>query len=87
MLCISRRTGESILIGESMESIADGKFIEVTVIEVDRGRMRLGIEATGDVRVYREELLLRHCQSNGLDMPTEPSVPLFASEPPAAEVA
>ena len=48
MLVLSRRLGEKIVIGGS---------ITITVVEIDRGKIRLGIEAPRDVPVYRQELL------------------------------
>jgi carbon storage regulator len=47
MLVLSRKVGESILIGES---------IRVTVVQAANGRIRLGIDAPPEVRVLREEL-------------------------------
>ncbi len=48
MLVISRGPGQSFLIGDS---------IEVTVVEVQDGRVKIGIEAPRDVRILRRELL------------------------------
>jgi carbon storage regulator len=48
MLVLSRKLGEKILIGDS---------IWVTVVDIDRGKIRLGIEAPRDVPIYRQELL------------------------------
>jgi carbon storage regulator len=48
MLVLSRKLGESIVIG---------KDIKVTVLYVDRYKIRLGIEAPRQVAIYREELL------------------------------
>jgi len=48
MLVLSRKVGESLLIGEA---------IEITVTQVGRGRVRLGVNAPKDVRVRRTELL------------------------------
>lgn len=48
MLVLSRRLGEKIYIG------AD---ICITVVDIDRGKIRLGIEAPRDVPIYRQELL------------------------------
>lgn len=48
MLVLSRKLGEKIYIGEN---------ICVTVIDIDRGNIRLGIEAPRDVPIYRQELL------------------------------
>lgn len=47
MLVLSRKLGEKIFIGES---------ICVTVVDIDRGKIRLGIEAPRDVPIYRQEL-------------------------------
>jgi carbon storage regulator len=47
MLVLTRRAGERLLIGDR---------ITVTVVSVDRGKVRLGIEAPPDVLVLREEL-------------------------------
>lgn len=49
MLVLSRKLGEKIYIGEE---------ICITVVDIDRGKIRLGIEAPRDVPVYREELRL-----------------------------
>lgn len=48
MLVISRKLGEKIYISEN---------ICVTVIDIDRGKIRLGIEAPRNVPVFRQELL------------------------------
>src|SRR3954465_10157682 len=48
MLVLSRKLGEKIYIGDN---------ICVTVVDIDRGKIRLGISAPRDVPVYREELL------------------------------
>lgn len=48
MLVLTRKLGEKIRIGDG---------ITLTVVEVDRGKVRIGIEAPKDVRIMREELL------------------------------
>jgi carbon storage regulator len=48
MLILSRRTSQRLFIGDS---------IEITVVEVRDGHVRLGITAPKSVPVYREELL------------------------------
>jgi carbon storage regulator len=48
MLVLSRKLNEKIVIGGN---------IVVTVVRVDRNQVRLGIEAPGDVRIFREEVL------------------------------
>jgi carbon storage regulator len=47
MLILSRKVGERVLIGEG---------IVVQVLEVYGRRVRLGIEAPGDITIRREEL-------------------------------
>ena len=47
MLVLSRKAHQGIWIGEN---------IYVTVVSIDRGRVKLGIEAPEDVHIDREEL-------------------------------
>ena len=47
MLILQRKAGESLLIGEE---------IEVTVLSVEAGRVRLAIEAPKSVSILRSEL-------------------------------
>ncbi len=51
MLVLSRVAGESIVIGKGADQIT------LVVISADRGKIRLGIEAPRDVKIYRSELL------------------------------
>ena len=48
MLVLSRKAGESIQIGEN---------VRITVVDLGRGKVRLGVEAPRGVRVLRNELL------------------------------
>lgn len=48
MLVLSRKLGERIYVGED---------IIITIVDVDRGKVRVGIQAPRDVPIYREELL------------------------------
>jgi carbon storage regulator len=48
MLVLSRKLNEKIVI--------DGN-ITITVVKIDRNQVRLGIEAPGQIPVYREEIL------------------------------
>lgn len=50
MLCLSRKLGEVIVIGEK---------IKIVVCEIDRGKVRLGISAPKNVPVDREEVCER----------------------------
>lgn len=47
MLVLSRKIGEKLLIGDN---------IEVVVVDIDRGKVRLGIVAPREVLVLREEI-------------------------------
>ena len=51
MLVLSRKLGESIIINDS---------IKVTVVAIDRNKIRIGISAPPDVSIMREELLEQH---------------------------
>lgn len=50
MLVLSRKAGQSIQIGDQ---------ITVTIVELSRGRVRVGIAAPAHVLVNREEVALR----------------------------
>lgn len=47
MLVLSRRKGESVIIGDN---------VTVTVVDVRGDQIRLGIDAPRSVKVYREEV-------------------------------
>ncbi|MAF31546.1 MAG: carbon storage regulator CsrA [Pseudomonadota bacterium] len=55
MLLITRRTNESIVINDN---------IEVTVVEVRGGRVKLGFEFPEGNTVYRKELYLKIQEEN-----------------------
>jgi carbon storage regulator len=50
MLILSRKENQSVMIGDS---------VIVTVLSVDRGVVRIGIDAPKDVAVHREEVFDR----------------------------
>ncbi len=58
MLVLSRLLGQRIMIGEGANQIT------VTVVDIDRGKIRLGIEAPRDVPIFREELLPRRTETS-----------------------
>ena len=62
MLVLSRKLNEKIVI--------DGG-ITVTVVKIDRNQVRLGIQAPGDVAVYREELLGARRGDREIELPLE----------------
>ncbi len=47
MLVLTRRPGESIVVGQN---------IIITVIEIKGGQVRIGIDAPREVQVHREEV-------------------------------
>ena len=50
MLILTRRVGETLMIGDE---------ITVTVLAVKGGQVRLGVEAPREVEVHREEIYQR----------------------------
>ena len=61
MLVLSRKLGEKIFIGDN---------ICITVVDIDRGKIRLGIEAPRDVPIFRQELLPLKSPPENVDQPT-----------------
>lgn len=55
MLVLARKVGESIMIGDR---------IELTILETDGDKVRIGIQAPRDVGVYRKEIYLAIKDSN-----------------------
>ena len=51
MLILTRRSGESIIIGDD---------VKVTVLSIDRNQIRIGIDAPEEVDIVREELITEH---------------------------
>lgn len=69
MLVLSRKLGERILIGQD---------IELTVVRIDRDRVRIGIKAPSGVTILREEILL---EGSGPMDGTGPSAPNDQANP------
>ena len=55
MLVLTRKIGESLAINDN---------IRITVLEVKGKTVRLGIEAPSDVKVYRQEILVKILEEN-----------------------
>jgi len=73
MLVLSRKTSQRILIGEN---------IQITVVGVEGGRVRLGIDAPSDVVVLRGEL--RDRETDEPETPTAKPRKPIALRPQAA---
>ncbi len=56
MLILTRRVGETVVIGDN---------VDVTVLGVKGNQVRLGVKAPRDVTVHREEIYNRICGENG----------------------
>lgn len=52
MLILTRRIGETLVIGENMD-------ITITILQVNGNQVRIGINAPKDVPVHREEIAER----------------------------
>lgn len=57
MLVLSRKVGESIIIGRS-------KDIEIKILKVEGASVKIGIIAPSDVRIYREEVYRKVAEQN-----------------------
>jgi len=55
MLVLTRKIGESLAINDN---------IRITVLEVKGKTVRLGIEAPDDIKVYRQEVLVKILEEN-----------------------
>lgn len=61
MLILTRRVGESVMIGEA---------VAVTVLGVKGNQVRIGINAPRDVTVHREEIFKR-IHDDGAEVPAD----------------
>ncbi len=55
MLVLTRKSGERLMIGDE---------VMVTVLDVGRGQVRLGISAPENLKVHREEIYLKVIEEN-----------------------
>ncbi|HQX48667.1 MAG TPA: carbon storage regulator [Planctomycetaceae bacterium] len=56
MLVLSRKKSEAIVVGNTSDDEGLLQSIKITVLEVGRGSVRLGIEAPGSIGVHRLEV-------------------------------
>ena len=64
MLILTRRVGETLMIGDS---------VTVTVLGVKGNQVRVGITAPKDVAVHREEIFQRLHKESGENAPEPPA--------------
>ncbi|WP_392486347.1 carbon storage regulator CsrA [Haloimpatiens sp. FM7315] len=55
MLVVKRKKGESIVIGDN---------IEISIVEVDGGSVKIAIDAPRDVTILRKELIMQVEEEN-----------------------
>lgn len=58
MLLLSRKVGESIVINDD---------VVITVVELGRGRVQIGVKAPPYVPVFREEIVRRMVESGEIE--------------------
>jgi len=58
MLVLGRRIGQKILIGDK---------IEVLVVDIGGGNVKIGVEAPRNIRILRDELLREDCPVDSVD--------------------
>jgi carbon storage regulator len=69
MLVLARHSGESIVIGDN---------IEITVVEVQGDKVKIGINASKDIPIMRKELL--EAASSANEQAASPDIELSALE-------
>lgn len=62
MLVLTRKNRESVVIGRAGEMQI---VLEITVLEIEGGRVRLGFEADTRMPIHRREVWDRICNGNG----------------------
>jgi carbon storage regulator len=55
MLVLSRKLGQRFQVGQD---------VRITIVKIDRNSVRIGIEAPGEVTVFREEIILSESESS-----------------------
>ena len=63
MLILTRRVGESLMIGDD---------VTITVLGVKGNQVRIGVKAPKEVAVHREEILDRIAESSNLEAADQP---------------
>jgi len=68
MLILTRRVGETVVIGND---------VDVTVLGVKGNQVRLGVKAPREVAVHREEIFQRICREQGNGNGADHATPLL----------
>ena len=55
MLVITRKNDESLVIGDN---------IEITILEISNGKVKIGIKAPNDIKIIRKEIIDSICRTN-----------------------
>ncbi|MBM4012767.1 MAG: carbon storage regulator [Planctomycetota bacterium] len=77
MLVLTRKNRESVVIGRSDEMQI---VLEITVLEIEGGRVRLGFEADTRMPIHRREVWDRICNGNGNGAANQPVVSAAVGE-------
>ena len=62
MLVLTRKNRESVVIGRPEDNQV---MLQITVLEIEGGRVRLGFEADTRMPIHRREVWDRICNGNG----------------------
>lgn len=62
MLVLTRKNRESVVIGRPEDNQV---LLQITVLEIEGGRVRLGFEADSRMPIHRREVWDRICNGNG----------------------
>ena len=85
MLVLSRKLDESVVVGDAASM---DQMLKVTVVEVVRGKVRLGFEAADGVAVHRSEVWEKIARDAAPKRTAQarvlPVVPAIAAIPPIA---
>ncbi|NBT13322.1 MAG: carbon storage regulator [Planctomycetia bacterium] len=77
MLVLTRKNRESVVIGRPEDQ---EMMLEITILDIEGGRVRLGFEADTKMPIHRREVWDRICNGNGNG--AAPRDPVKAALPP-----
>ncbi len=70
MLVLTRKNRESVVIGRPEDKQV---VLQITVLDIEGGRVRLGFEADEKMPIHRREVWDRICKGNGNGQPAGPA--------------